>query len=48
VARNQRTIIYSSMEMGMRIMNYGRDFLYIRESYQQLRGHSLLVIACHI
>jgi hypothetical protein len=26
---------------------FGTGFLYIRESYQQLRGLSLLVIGCH-
>jgi hypothetical protein len=35
------------MERRMRIMNYVQIFLYIRESYQQLRGQSLLVIGCH-
>jgi hypothetical protein len=32
-----------------RIENHelGTGFLYIRESYQQLRGLSLLVIGCH-
>jgi hypothetical protein len=35
---NQQMIIHSSMEMGMRAINYGWYFLYIKESYQQLRG----------
>jgi exonuclease III len=35
------------MERGMRTMNWVQGFLYIRESYQQLRGLSLLVIGCH-
>jgi hypothetical protein len=26
---------------------WGTGFLYIRESYQQLRGWNLLVIGCH-
>jgi hypothetical protein len=28
-------------------MNWVQGFLYIRESYQQLRGLSLLMIGCH-
>jgi hypothetical protein len=37
-----------SMERGMRIMNWIQVFFsYIRESYQQLRGKSFLVIGCH-
>jgi hypothetical protein len=35
------------MERGMRTMNFVQVFLYIRESSQQLRGLSLLVIGCH-
>jgi hypothetical protein len=35
------------MERGMRTMNWVQGFLYIRESYQQLRGLSLLMIGCH-
>jgi hypothetical protein len=35
------------MERGMRTMNWVQGFLYIRESYKQLRGLSLLVIGCH-
>jgi hypothetical protein len=31
---------------GMRIMNYVQIFLCTRESYQQLRGLSLLVTGC--
>jgi hypothetical protein len=32
---------------GMRTMNWVQFSLYIRESYQQLRGVSLLMIGCH-
>ena len=32
----------------MRIINYGQDILYIRESYQKLNGLSLLVIGYNI
>ena len=32
----------------MKIINYGKDFLYIRESYQKLNGLSLLVIGYNI
>jgi hypothetical protein len=39
--------INSSMENGMKIMNYVQVFSYIRESNQQLRRQSLLVIGCH-
>jgi hypothetical protein len=35
------------MESGMRTVNWVQSFLYIRESYQQLRGLSLLGIGCH-
>jgi hypothetical protein len=35
-----------SMERGMRTMNWVQGLLYIRESYQQLRGLSLLMIGC--
>jgi hypothetical protein len=35
------------MERGMKTMNWIQGFLYIRESYQQLRGLSLLVIGLH-
>jgi exonuclease III len=38
VALNQEMNIHFSMERGMEIMNYVQAFLYIRESYQQLRG----------
>jgi hypothetical protein len=34
-------------EREMRTMNWVQGFLYIKESYQQLRGLSLLVIGCH-
>jgi hypothetical protein len=36
-----------SKERGMRIMNWVQGFLYIRESYQQLRRLSLVMIGCH-
>jgi hypothetical protein len=36
------------MEMGLRIMNYVQDFLYMSKPYQQLRVWSLLVIECII
>jgi hypothetical protein len=35
------------VERGMRIMNWVQGFLYLRESYQQLRRLSLLMIGCH-
>jgi hypothetical protein len=35
------------MERGMRTMIWVRGYLYIRESYQKLRGLSLLIIGCH-
>jgi hypothetical protein len=35
------------MERGMRTINWVQVFLYIRESYKQLRGLSLLMIGCH-
>jgi hypothetical protein len=40
VAPNQQEYTHSSMERGMRRMNWVQDF-YIRESYQQLSGLSL-------
>jgi hypothetical protein len=36
-----------SMERGMRTMNWVQGFLFIRESYQQLRGLNLLMIGCN-
>jgi exonuclease III len=36
-----------STERGMKTMNWVQGFLYIRETYQQLRGLSLLMIGCH-
>jgi hypothetical protein len=36
-----------SMERGMRTMIWVQGFLYIRESYQQLRGLSLLMLGYH-
>jgi hypothetical protein len=47
VAPYQQGNIHFSMEIGMRTMNWVQGFLYIRESYEQLRGLSLLVIGCH-
>jgi hypothetical protein len=35
------------VERGMRTMNWVQGFLYIRESYQQLRVLSLLMMGCH-
>jgi hypothetical protein len=46
VAPDQQVNIHFSMERGMRIMNSAQDSSYIRESYRQLRGYSLLVIGC--
>jgi hypothetical protein len=45
VAPNQQAniLVHFSMERGMRIINQVQAFSYIRESYQQLRGWSLLV-----
>jgi hypothetical protein len=34
------------MEREIRTMNLVQVFLYIRKSYQQLRGSSLLVMGC--
>jgi hypothetical protein len=48
MAENQRAILHFYMETGMEIMNYRRDSLYIRGSYQQLRWWSLLVIGYRI
>jgi hypothetical protein len=47
VALNQQENIHFSIERGMRTMSYVQVFLYIRESYDQLRGLSLFVIRCH-
>jgi hypothetical protein len=44
VATNQQANIHFFMENGMRIMNYVQVFSYIRKSYQQLRGQSLLLV----
>jgi hypothetical protein len=38
VAPNQQANIHSSLERGIRIMNWVQVFSRIRESYQQLRG----------
>jgi hypothetical protein len=48
MALNQQTIIPFSMEKGITMINYAQDFLYIRDSNQQLREQSLLVTTCHI
>jgi hypothetical protein len=47
VAPNLREKTHFSMERGMRIMNYVQIFLFISESYKQLRRLRLLVIGCH-
>jgi hypothetical protein len=47
VALHQQENTHFSMERGITTMNWVQGFLYIRESYQQLRGLSLLVIGCH-
>jgi hypothetical protein len=44
VALNQKGIIHFSSEIGIRLMNYGKDFLHVIESYQKLRGRRLLVM----
>jgi hypothetical protein len=46
VAVNQQANIHFSLERGMRIMNEVQVFPYIRESYQHLRGQSLLLMGC--
>jgi hypothetical protein len=43
----RRILIFFFTERGMRIMNLVQVFLCVRESYQQWRGLSLLVIGCH-
>jgi hypothetical protein len=47
VALHHQERTHISMERGMRTMNWIQGSLYISESYQQLRGLSLLLIACH-
>jgi hypothetical protein len=47
VAPNQRKNTHFSTEKGNENHELGAGFLCIRESYQQLRGSSLLVIRCH-
>jgi hypothetical protein len=47
VAPKQQENTHFAVERGMRIMNWVQVFLCIRESYQQLRELSLLVIGCH-
>jgi hypothetical protein len=47
VALNEQANIHFSMEKGMKIMNLVQVFSYIKESYQQLRRQSLLVIGYH-
>jgi hypothetical protein len=46
VAPYQQGNTHFSRERGMRTMNWEQGFLYIRESYQQLKGLSLLMIGC--
>jgi hypothetical protein len=41
-----REYTFFFIKRGMRIMNWVQVSLCIRESYQQLRGLSLLVIGC--
>jgi hypothetical protein len=47
VEPHQQENTHFSVESGMRTMNWVQGFLYIIESYQQLRGLSLLMIDCH-
>jgi hypothetical protein len=47
VAPNQQENTNFLMERRMRTMIRVQVFLYIRESNQQLRGLSLLVVGCH-
>jgi hypothetical protein len=47
VAPHQQGNTHFSTERGMRTMNCVQSFLYITESYQQLRGLSSLMIGCH-
>jgi hypothetical protein len=47
VPQNQQANIHFYIEKGMKIINYVQVFSYIRESCQQLRGWSSLVIVCH-
>jgi hypothetical protein len=47
VAPNQQENAHFSMEREIRTINWVQGFLYIRESYQQLSGLSLLMIGCH-
>jgi hypothetical protein len=47
VVMKQQANIHFSMEKGMKIINYVQVFLYIRESCQQLRGLSSLVVGCN-
>jgi hypothetical protein len=45
VTPNRQELDHFSVESGMRTVNWVQVFLYIRESYRQLRGLSLLVVA---
>jgi hypothetical protein len=47
VAPDQQGNTHFPMERGMKTMNWLKGFLNRRESYQQLRGLSLLMIGCH-
>jgi hypothetical protein len=47
VAPNQQENTQFSMDRKMRTMNFVQVFLYIRDSYQHLRGLSLYVKGCH-
>jgi hypothetical protein len=38
-----QTIRHFSVEKGIKIISWGQEFLYIKESCQQLRKQSLLV-----
>ena len=42
-ALNMQTIRHFSVDKGIKIISWGQEFLYIKESYQQLRKQSLLV-----
>jgi hypothetical protein len=44
---NQQENAHFSIERGMRTMNFVQFIFCIRESCQQLRGLSLLVVGCH-
>jgi hypothetical protein len=48
VAPNEQDNTHVPMEKGMRTMNWGQGFLYMKKPHEQLRRLSLLVIGCHI